>query len=100
MVKQEVGHVSTVQNFRSTKHNDFGKGGAGSVLGREGQQPGLLGVRIFTAVLGRKSSMCSCFYQCFFKGLIVIARGSQSLSPIKYVQVFLFFSHFSFWLDS
>lgn len=39
------------------------------MLGREGQEPGLLGVSIFTAVLGRKSSMCSCFHECFFKGL-------------------------------
>lgn len=69
------------------------------MLGRQGQEPGLLGAGIFTAVMGRKSSICSCFNKCFFKGLTVTATGRQSLSPIKYFQLF-FSPHFSSWLDS
>lgn len=90
--------VQTVRQQASDKV--FCKGGAGSVLGRQGQEPGLLGFGIFTAVMGRKSSICSCFYKRFFKGLTVTARGWQSLSPINYFQVFFSSSHFSSWLDS
>lgn len=61
------------------------------MLGRQGQEPGLLGVGVFTAVMGRKSSICSYFYKCFFKGLTVTARGWQSISPINYFQGFFFF---------
>lgn len=66
------------------------------MLARQGQEPGLLGAGIFTAVMGRKSSICSCFNKCFFKGLTVTATGRPAEPFSNQVFSVVFFFSFFF----
>ena len=96
----QVLKVQRLAKFKLCNSKPLTRSSAKEVLGLcwegRGRSQASRGVGIFTAVMGRKSSICSYFYKCFFKGLIVTARGWQSISPINYFQVFFFFFSFFF----